>query len=213
MIRPLQRLRRFSECAFTSIRTTAFAPLLRHRAMTTDAPSLTSFSGQVPYVPRVALACLVALFVLAPAGRADTFVNTGSLGTVRTAQTSTLLPNGKVLVTGGQGAGNAVASAEIYDPSTGVWTATGSLATARYYQTATLLPNGKVLVAGGINSSGSSLASAELYDSATGTWTATGSLATARSGCTATLLANGKVLVAGGNNGSGGSLASAELYD
>ncbi len=64
--------------------------------------------------------------------------------------TATLLPNGKVLVAGGMTVTlHYLASAELYDPASGTWTATGSLATARYCHTATLLPNGKVLVAGG----------------------------------------------------------------
>ncbi len=58
-----------------------------------------------------------------------------------------------------------LASAELYDPASGTWTATGSLATARYRHTATLLPNGKVLVAGGDDNSAVDLASAELYTS------------------------------------------------
>ena len=95
--------------------------------------------------------------------------------------TATLLPNGKVLVVGGLGDGDvALASAELYDPASGIWTATGSLSTPRQAHTATLLPNGKVLVAGGSNDGLTVTASAELYDPASGTWTATGSLVIAR---------------------------------
>jgi hypothetical protein len=65
-----------------------------------------------------------------------------------------------VLVAGGC---CASASAELYDPASGTWTATGSLKPARYNHTATLLPNGKVLAAGGYNNG--SIASAELYAS------------------------------------------------
>jgi Dockerin type I domain/Galactose oxidase, central domain len=121
-----------------------------------------------------------------------------------------LLPNSKVLVAGGLGNSfNVLASAELYDPTSGTWATTGTLADARYGHTATLLPNGKVLVAGGNNSS---FANAELYDPASGTWTATGSLATARQFPTATLLPDGQVLVAGGVNNFN-VLASVELYE
>src|SRR5207244_3104903 len=90
-----------------------------------------------------------------------TWTATGSLATARFYHTATLLPNGKVLITGGVVSfNNALASAELYDPVSGTWTATGSLTTARYVHTATLLPNGKVLVAGGYPY----LTSAELYD-------------------------------------------------
>ncbi len=146
-------------------------------------------------------------------GGLNTFTGTGSLTTARESHTATLLPNGKVLVSGGYGTAGALASAELYDPATGVWTATGSLTTARYMHTATLLPNGKVLVSGGDSISSHSLASAELYDPATGLWTATGSLTTARFFHTATLLPNGKVLVSGGSTGGVAGIASAELYD
>ena len=114
-----------------------------------------------------------------------------------TSTTATLLPNGQVLVAGGFN-GVDLASAELYDPATGLWTATGSMTSARDHHTATLLPNGQVLVAGGYSFDDFALASAELYDPATGLWTATGSMATARYWHTATLLPNGQVLVAGG---------------
>ena len=67
-------------------------------------------------------------------------------------QTATLLYNGRVLVVGGLGADEAtVATAELYHPTTGAWSATGSMGTARSGHTATRLLNGKVLVTGGFN--------------------------------------------------------------
>ena len=143
-----------------------------------------------------------------------TFTTTGSLNTARDEHTATLLNNGTVLITGGEGpsgtGGTELASAELYNPATGVFTVTGSMSTARVEHTATLLNNGMVLIAGG----GVSTICGELYDPAAGTFTLIGSMSTERFLHTATLLNDGMVLIAGGENGSGVgvSLASAELF-
>ena len=77
-----------------------------------------------------------------------------------------MLPNGKVLIAGGATSNPATASAELYDPATGSWTATGGLLAARQAHTATLLPNGTVLADGGNTLAYVDLSSAELYDPA-----------------------------------------------
>jgi hypothetical protein len=142
------------------------------------------------------------------------FAVTGSMAQPRSAHTATLLPNGKVLIVGGDTYG-ANPSAELYDPATGKFSPTGAPSEARIYgHTATLLITGKVLIAGGYNYTVGNIAGSELYDPVAKTFTPTGSLVTARHIHTATLLPNGKVLIAGGAYGGGnGYLNSTELYD
>jgi len=126
--------------------------------------------------------------------------------------TATLLPNGRVLIAGGDSFSVAWASAELYNSATGTFSPTGTMIAPRQSHTATLLTNGQVLIAGGAD--GNSLVEpvAELYDPATGAFSATGSLTTPLVLPLATLLPDGQVLVAGGFNNTG-LLARAELYD
>lgn len=176
-------------------------------------------------VPRPSIAVVLAVLVvlggaqlgLAPLASAVAapggWSATGSLQDARASQTATRLFGGKVLVAGGIRAGQALASAELYDPSSGVWTTTTALAVARASHSATSLPDGRVVVVGGAGSDGKPLASTEIYAPQTGTWSASGALATARASHTATLLSSGKILVVGGVGSDGKPVASAELYN
>ena len=111
----------------------------------------------------LALAALaLSLSVIQPA-KAAAWATNSPMNTPRQLHTATLLPNGKILVAGGDDGGtNHLSRAELYDAVAGTWRAIGSMTTAREYCTATLLPNGRVLVAGGYNYG--YLSSAELYD-------------------------------------------------
>ncbi len=142
----------------------------------------------------------------------EKFSVTGSMPSRRSAFFAVLLPNGKVLVGGGDVNGG---TAEIFDPASGTFTPTGNLNNGyRSACKAVLLSNGQVLVVGGHNITNAvPTNSTELYNPATGTFQAVGNLVIARSSPTATLLLDGRVLVTGGFiNNAFQPTASAELY-
>jgi Domain of unknown function (DUF1929)/Jacalin-like lectin domain/Kelch motif len=78
----------------------------------------------------------------------------GNLSTNRHWVNGSVLPDGRVVATGGSASVNVATdannSAEVWDPSTGTWAKYGNGAVARlYHSTSLLLPDGRVLVAGG----------------------------------------------------------------
>src|SRR5689334_11861267 len=121
---------------------------------------------------------------------------TGKLSTSRQGHTATRLQDGRVLIVGGSGEEPALASAEVYDPSSNRWAKAASMSTPRLGHTATMLPDGRVLVVGG-SGQGQALASAEVYDPSSESWAPAAAMSTPRERHTATLLPDGRVLVAG----------------
>jgi hypothetical protein len=136
----------------------------------------------------------------------DSWSPAPSMGYTRISPTTTLLPNGSVLVVGDYGVNEQ--TAEIYDPALGRWAASPQPLAGHAGHLAVLLHSGAVLIAGGLGD-----ASAELFDWHRNTWASAGTLATMRSGATATVLTNGQVLLAGGYGRGSSATAGAELYD
>ena len=129
---------------------------------------------------------------------AGSFSQTGSMTTPRKNHTTTLLPDGKVLIVGGSDGVNTLASAEIYDPGTGKFSQAGRLTDARKFHTASQLPDGKVLIAGG--EAVQPLSSMEVYDPSSGVFSVASPMSAPKSKHAATLLADGTVLLFGGAN-------------
>ncbi len=166
----------------------------------------------------IAFAIVILAMNTAAFAASGTWSSAGSVRTARDGHTATLLPNGNIVVAGGESNNQALASSEVY--SQGSWIYSGSLNVARANASAVLLPNGSILVAGGCTGGclSSATASAEIYNPVGGTWSKTGSMAKARTYFTLVLLPNGKVMAVGGctglnANGCSGVTASSEIYN
>ena len=141
---------------------------------------------------------------------ANTWTLTGEMTYRRYGATAILLPSGNVLVIGGSGrkasrpgANAALATAELWDPSTGTWTHAGKMKTARSYPTAMYLASsGRVMVVGGLSTE------TEIWTEATSRWSiGLAALSIVRSTAVTVACEEDEVLVsAGGVNAAGVSL-------
>lgn len=136
------------------------------------------------------------------------FSLTGTMTSARENHTATLLPDGRVLITGGVSNDVVLDTAELYDPTTGEFSAAGNMTTTRYGHLAAVLGDGDVLIAGGFDDAGASLASAEIFDDKGGTFRAIAAMPRDRFFVAASVLTTTTVLIAGGYTQCPSSVAS-----
>lgn len=139
------------------------------------------------------------------------FVPGPTMNEARASGTATLLPDGRVLLTGGYpGEGMApTASAEFFDPVRGRFAETEPMTSARANHSATLLADGRVLLCGGQDADGA-LASTEIFDPRTGAFTAGPPLSSPRAAHAAATTDKHVVLVGGTAEDS--ALATTDVF-
>jgi hypothetical protein len=130
--------------------------------------------------------------------------------------TRTLLPDGRVLVVGGENSeGQVQATVSTLDQLTEAVTVLDvRLHFPRSAHTATVLPDGTVLILGGIGQNGKVVSSSEVFDPiSVTTRLLTPQRPAARAFQTATLLTDGRVLIAGGIFADSTTASALELWD
>jgi hypothetical protein len=150
----------------------------------------------------------------------NTFSPTGRMNFGRTHATAVLLPDGRVLVAGGNGTNNLNPTflsghntAEIYDPTTGSWSMAGQMSVTRAFEPwSVYLPStNSIFVGGGLDSGGTvATLNIDVYDVASGTWSVSPTkLNSFRTRAVALLMNNGTILASGGETLG---LSTPELY-
>ncbi|MDO8432700.1 MAG: kelch repeat-containing protein [Candidatus Binatus sp.] len=149
------------------------------------------------------------------------FFPAGTMRESRILHNSTLLPDGRVLISGGRSCigdcegDKTLQNTEIYDPGNGSFVLAANMSTARASHRAIALPDGRIFIYGGAwcsrRSGCSYLNSGELFQPDTETFIPATSGTVAGVNSVAALLPNQEVLIAGGRM-RGSILRSADVF-
>src|ERR1039458_10103984 len=145
--------------------------------------------------------------VFAPQGQSQTLLtntwsSAGHMTESRSGAAAVQLTDGRILITGASAShGVPEATAEVYDPATGAFTAVPDMTVPRANHAAIVLQDGDVLVTGGLTTGGGYSDSAEIYSVNSQQWTLVpSSIGTGLAGHAMALLSDGNVLIAGGTS-------------
>jgi hypothetical protein len=162
--------------------------------------------------------CLASAEVLAVDGSSWSAV--APMHTARYRAVGGLLPGGRVIVAGGAVVADSddedfLATAELWDPVTNVWTELPPMTEAREDAAGCVLPDGRFAVVGGYSTAHIRLDDGEVYDCARNEWTPlpapSGMVAGGRD-CAALVPVAGGMLILGGEDDTNGCV-DAELLD
>ncbi len=127
------------------------------------------------------------------------FSSTGAMMVPRFRHAAVLLPDGRVLITGGHafGANNGL-SGELYDPDAGAFGPAGNMTYARERHSATRTATGAILIAGGLGASNSTAGTSELYEVGTNAFKLPELIGADQTAHADVALPGGEVLLVGG---------------
>ncbi|MEV6911465.1 DUF6603 domain-containing protein [Amycolatopsis sp. NPDC051071] len=149
---------------------------------------------------------------------AKTWLPAGSLAVPRKGHSAAVLPDGTVLVTGGDAVGGlpyrpgSLATAEVFDPETKAWTRVGDLpGGGRSGHRCVATPLGAVVTGGvGRPHATAGFRSTVVFNPGSGSWSETGALAGGRWDFPAVTLADGRVFAVGGLSRTGAGAVGPE---
>ena len=129
------------------------------------------FRGILPFLSVIFCAVLLikGASLVIPSG---TWQATGALSSARTGGAAALLPDGRILMTGGDAGSGPLASADFFQAD-GTVVPAPAMAIARSSHFSVTLHDGRVLAGGGTTTVGSNTSTAEIFDPAANSWMAT----------------------------------------
>lgn len=182
---------------------------MRHIPQTEGLKRITGILFGLGVVAALVLSLLV-LSAQTPAVGAAPIPYTPTSG-----EASTLLPDGRLLLSGGVVQAKSTTTIVLFDPRTGQrQTLSTTLQHARSGHSATLLPDGRVLILGGVGSDGKVVSVAEVFSPVLQTTSPFAELTlTPRAGHSTAVLTDGRLLVVGGIGADGKLVNTAQLWD